>query len=194
MKTSSQITIVLMAAVATQVQAASLKGRPKAFSISRNSDVSSDGTITYNSVDVDTTVGWIDASSGEFVTPDEGVYRFTFTANVLCPPKTDCTGEVSIVANDQVIAKSHEVNTNFDFGELSFFHFLIKLLSRIGTTTICFSYQNPTTINEPGRGTISLNVLAKLKASQHVKVEWKGTIGGYLKGDGKSIIFTGEKL
>merc|ERR1719323_2306691 len=122
-----------MAAVATQVQAASLKGRPKAFSISRNSDVSSDGTITYNSVDVDTTVGWIDASSGEFVTPDKGVYRFTFTANVLCPAKTDCTGEVSIVADD--------------------------------------------------------NVIAELKASQHVKVEWKGTIGAYLKGDDKSIIF-----
>jgi len=161
MKTSFQITIVLMAVIASQVQAASLRGRPKAFSVSRNSDMSSDGTITYNSVDVDSTVGWIDASNGEFVCPDEGVYRFTFTANVLCPPKTDCTGEVSIVAGDKVIAKSHE---------------------------------NPTTINEPGRGTISLNVLAELKASQHVKVEWKGTIGGYLKGDGKSIIFTGEIL
>jgi len=161
MKTSSLITIALLAVVAAQVQARSLRGGPKAFSVYRTSDLSSDGTISYDGVDVDTTVGWIDASSGEFVTPDDGVYRFTFTANVLCPPKTDCTGEVSIVANDEVIAKSHE---------------------------------NPTTINEPGRGTISLNVLAELKASQHVKVEWKGTIGGYLKGDGKSIIFTGEKL
>ena len=121
MRTTSHLTIALVAAIAAQVQAGSLRGGPKAFSVSRNSDVSSDGTITYNSVDVDTTVGWIDASSGEFVTPDNGVYRFTFTANVLCPPKTDCTGEVSIVANDQVIAKSHEVSTNFDFGELSFF-------------------------------------------------------------------------
>ena len=121
MKTSAQMTIALIAAVAAQVQAGSLRGGPKAYSVSRNNDMSSDGTITYNSVDVDTTVGWVDASSGEFVTPDDGVYMFTFYANVLCPPKTDCTGEVSIVANDQVIAKSHEVNTNFDFGELSFF-------------------------------------------------------------------------
>ena len=121
MKTSSYLTIAFVTVIASQVQAGSLRGGPKAFSVSRNSDVSSDGTITYNSVDVDSTVGWIDASNGEFVTPDDGVYRFTFTANVLCPSKTDCTGEVSIVAGDQVIAKSHEVKASFDFGELSLF-------------------------------------------------------------------------
>ena len=115
MKTSSYLTIAFVTVIASQVQAGSLRGGPKAFSVSRNSDMSSDGTITYNNVDVDSTVGWIDASNGEFVCPDEGVYRFTFTANVLCPPKTDCTGEVSIVAGDKVIAKSHEVSANFEF-------------------------------------------------------------------------------
>ena len=133
MKTYSHLTIALMAIVAAQVQAG--RGGTKAFSVSQSSNLGpadwdpesetsgdSEQTITYNSlVDVDTTVGWIDASNGEFVTPDDGVYRFTFTANVLCPSKTDCTGEVSIVAGDQVIAKSHEVKASFDFGELSLF-------------------------------------------------------------------------
>ena len=119
MKTSSYLTIAFVTVIASQVQAGSLRGGPKAFSVSRNSDMSSDGTITYNSVDVDSTVGWIDASNGEFVCPDEGVYRFTFTASVLCPPG-QCTGDVTIVANEEVLANGHEVNANMDFAEFAF--------------------------------------------------------------------------
>ena len=68
------------------------------------------------------------------------------------------------------------------------------MLSRNVTMTICFSYQNPTTLKEFNIGTISLNVLAGLEAGQQVKVEWKGLTNALLKGAGRSIVFTGEKL
>ena len=57
MKASTQIIVALMAVVTAQVQEGSSafikRGGPKAFSVSRSSDLSSDGTITYDSVDVD---------------------------------------------------------------------------------------------------------------------------------------------
>ena len=132
MKTYSHLTIALMAIVAAQVQAG--RGGTKAFSVSQSSNLGpadwdpesetsgdSEQTITYNSlVDVDTTVGWIDASKGEFLVPNKGVYRFTFTASVLCPPG-QCTGDVTIVADEEVLANGHEVNANMDFAEFAFF-------------------------------------------------------------------------
>ena len=86
---------------------------PKAFSVYRTNDWASDGTITYDDVDLDTTVGWMDHSTGIFVAPEKGVYRFTFTGNVYCPPPGDCNGEVSLKVDDETIATSHEVNANF---------------------------------------------------------------------------------
>ena len=90
---------------------------PKAFSVYRTSVLARDGTVTYDGVDLDTTVGCIDPSSGEFVAPDKGVYRFTFTGNYYCPRRTGiwwCNSEISLMAGDKIIATSHEVNANLD--------------------------------------------------------------------------------
>ena len=133
MKTYSHLTIAILAAVTVQVQSRP-RGGPRAFSVSQSinlgpdkwvpeSETSGDSreTITYNSIDMDTTEGWIDKSKGEFVAPNKGVYRFTFTASVFCPPKTECIGEVSIEADGEVLAKGHEVNANFGLQNLHFF-------------------------------------------------------------------------
>ena len=124
MKASSQIIIALTAVVIAQVQEAGseyIRGGPKAFSVYRKHDWKSDGTIKYDGIAVDTTVGWIDHSTGEFVAPEKGVYRFTFTGNVFCPPPGECNGEISLMADNEIIATNHQVNANFEVVEMTFF-------------------------------------------------------------------------
>ena len=103
---------------------------PKAFSVYRTNDWASDGTVTYDGVDLDTTVGCIDLSSGEFVAPNKGLYRFTFTGNVNCPSMirwlgARCNGEISLMAGDKIIAASHEASDYFEDVEITLFSLLL---------------------------------------------------------------------
>ena len=112
MKTSIHFTVALVTIIAVQVQAGYIRNMRgvKAFSVYRTNDWNNDGTVKYEGVDVDTTVGWIDHTTGQFGAPDTGVYRFTFTAQIFCPARSDCNGDIMLkTTDDEIIASSHEV-------------------------------------------------------------------------------------